>query len=43
VRRREWRLPQQKPTEELIDYEYLAEREQELPATYSWYAAETSL
>jgi organic radical activating enzyme len=40
VRRREWRIPQQKPTEELVDYPYLEERERELPDSYAWYAEE---
>jgi organic radical activating enzyme len=36
IRRREWRIPQQRPTEELVDYEYLAEQEQGLPDTFAW-------
>lgn len=36
VRRRDWRAPQQKPTEELVDYAYLAEREEKLPPSYTW-------
>ncbi|HEV8562948.1 MAG TPA: radical SAM protein [Actinophytocola sp.] len=36
VRRREWRTPQQKPTEDLVDYAYLAEREEKLPHSYTW-------
>jgi hypothetical protein len=36
VKRREWRIPQQKPTEELIDYAYLDEQERELPDSYTW-------
>jgi hypothetical protein len=43
MRRREWRAPQQKPTEELVDYPYLAEREAELPDQYAWYAEEKVL
>lgn len=43
VRRKAWRAPQQKPTEELVDYPYLAEREQELPDSYAWTAETTIL
>jgi hypothetical protein len=41
VKRREWRIPQQKPTEELIDYPYLDEQERELPDSYTWCVEET--
>jgi hypothetical protein len=40
VNRRAWRKPQQKPTEELLDYPYLEQREKELPDDYAWYAEE---
>ncbi len=43
VRRKAWRAPQRKPTEELIDYPYLAEREQDLPDSYEWTAETTIL
>ena len=43
VRRKAWRDPQRKPTEELIDYPYLAEREEELPDSYAWTAETTIL
>jgi hypothetical protein len=36
MKRREWRIPQQKPTEELIDCPYLEEQEQGLPDSYTW-------
>jgi organic radical activating enzyme len=36
VSRRQWRIPQQRPTEDLVDYDYLAEREQGLPDSYAW-------